>query len=296
MDIDDILFQMKLKIWDEPIAFPKFTGCLRRLDPSFSDGQLKMLFDKLKGQDGKIDIQVMLSNFAGTVHDTVDYRHKMFKSLYKEIYKTGLQDELLRQLEAADERNDGRVSPKAIEKILKSLTGSKFTDEELLKFTRQLQKDDDHKVKYIEFMDRITAIGNKEHNPFKSIMQRLAFFLESNKINTAGLIQRLSLDGSPISVSKFTEFLKAKVEKRKNPSELFVYAQYMDVDKDGFINLDDINTCMRNINSQAFFKEAGSSLGKSTFNSQHKFFMSANPASSSLGTQSALSIVSDLGD
>ena len=69
---------------------------------------------------------------------------------------------------------------------------------------------------YIEFMDRMTALGNKEHNPFKSIMQRLVFFLESNKINSTGLLTRLSLDGTPISVEKFSEFLKAKVEKRKS--------------------------------------------------------------------------------
>jgi len=41
-------------------------------------------------------------------------------------------------------------------------------------------------------MDRMTALGNKDHNPFKSIMQRLEFFLETNKINVVGLVKRLS--------------------------------------------------------------------------------------------------------
>ena len=50
------------------------------------------------------------------------------------------------------------------------MTGNKFTDDELLKFTRQLHKDADYKVAYVDFMDKMTALGNKDHNPFKSIM------------------------------------------------------------------------------------------------------------------------------
>ena len=50
------------------------------------------------------------------------------------------------------------------------MTGSEFADEELLKFTRQLHKDDNYKVSYVEFLDRMTALGNKEHNPFRTIM------------------------------------------------------------------------------------------------------------------------------
>ena len=37
MDGDDVLFQMKLKGWDEPIAYPKFLLAIRRLDPSFGE-------------------------------------------------------------------------------------------------------------------------------------------------------------------------------------------------------------------------------------------------------------------
>ena len=67
MNVDDILFQMKLKIWDDPLDFNKFEVCLRRLDPSFSDSQCKALFQKLKGPDSKVDIQVFLSNVAGSI-------------------------------------------------------------------------------------------------------------------------------------------------------------------------------------------------------------------------------------
>jgi hypothetical protein len=38
MDADDVLFQMKLNPWDEPLEYPKFLICTRRIDPSFSEG------------------------------------------------------------------------------------------------------------------------------------------------------------------------------------------------------------------------------------------------------------------
>lgn len=41
----------------------------------------------------------------------------------------------------------------------------------------------------------------------------------------------------------------------------------MDVDKDGFISEIDLNTCINNLNSTAFFKNSGEALAKSGFSS-----------------------------
>lgn len=141
------------------------------------------------------------------------------------------------------------MRPKELLRILQQVTDSKYSEEELKKFIRQLQKDDNFKIGYIEFMDRVTAIGNKEHNPLRSLMHRLAFFLEQNSIGAESLVRRLSLDGSPINVNKFAEFLKQKIEKRKSQVDLYCLAQLMDVDKDGFIGAEDLKTCLRSIAS-----------------------------------------------
>ena len=34
---DDLLFKMKLRIWDEPMDFPRLCESLRRLDPTLSE-------------------------------------------------------------------------------------------------------------------------------------------------------------------------------------------------------------------------------------------------------------------
>jgi len=41
-------------------------------------------------------------------------------------------------------------------------------------------------------------------------------------------------------VIKFAEFLKAKVEKRRSMNDLMGYANLMDIDKDGYINEQDL--------------------------------------------------------
>ena len=135
---------------------------------------------------------------------------------------------MLKLLEQSDACNDGRVAPPELERILKLVTGngrSRFTDEVVRKFVRQLTKDTDYKIAYVEFMDRMCALGNKNHNPFKQLVQRLAYFLESNKLTIAGLLRRLgATEAEPVTISKFADFLKAKVEKRKEPVVLFGYA------------------------------------------------------------------------
>jgi len=89
-------------------------------------------------------------------------------------------------------------------------------------------------------------------------VQRLAYFLETNKLTVLSLLRRLGASESdPVSVSKFADFLKSKVEKRKEHGELTRYAKLIDVDKDGYIGEEDLKTCLSNIHSQAFFDNGG---------------------------------------
>ena len=57
-------------------------------------------------------------------------------------------------------------------------------------------------------MDKICSQGNKEHNPFKTIVSRIKFFLESNNLSIEALVKRLQDPVSNlVSVEKFTDFL-----------------------------------------------------------------------------------------
>jgi hypothetical protein len=91
---DDLLFKMKLRIWDLPLDFPKLCEALRRLDPTLSETQLRHLAKVLKNKDNKVEITALLRNLSGQEHETVDFRNKVFRQIYAEIYPQR-EDELL---------------------------------------------------------------------------------------------------------------------------------------------------------------------------------------------------------
>lgn len=81
------------------------------------------------------------------------------------------------------------------------------------------------------------ALGNANHNPLKSIIQRLRYFMESNKVNVNTLLTRLGGSESDlVPADKFVDFLKAKVDKRRDVMEIYQFVAQMDVDNDGKIS------------------------------------------------------------
>jgi Ca2+-binding EF-hand superfamily protein len=72
------------------------------------------LFNKLKNAEQKIDIQVLISNITGTENDTVDFKNKLFKQLYKDIIARGSRKQLLNILESHDDSNDGTIHPEKL--------------------------------------------------------------------------------------------------------------------------------------------------------------------------------------
>lgn len=76
--------------------------------------------------------------------------------------------------------NDGRVEPLGLKAVLKKLITT-VDEDSIDRFIRFLDKDKSGKVKYMEFLHRMGEVSNRDHNPFKSVVQRIAYFIESNK-------------------------------------------------------------------------------------------------------------------
>ena len=83
---DDILFRMNIRIWDNALDFNQFCICLRKLDPSLSESQLRVLAKVLKNRDGKVEVPTLLTNLCGKEFETVDYRNNFFKKIYSQLY------------------------------------------------------------------------------------------------------------------------------------------------------------------------------------------------------------------
>lgn len=95
---------------------------MRRIDPSFSEAQTRHLFDKLMNSSGKVEVQTFLTNVTGQKNETVDYKNKMFRLLYKEIYDKDRSREFLYLLEQKDVNNLGKIAPSDLEEVLSDIT------------------------------------------------------------------------------------------------------------------------------------------------------------------------------
>jgi Ca2+-binding EF-hand superfamily protein len=72
-------------------------------------------------------------------------------------------------LEEADPINDGRVEPAALKLALSKVT-TNIDQETLDRFVRFLDKDTSGKVNYTAFLQRMSEVSNKDHNPFKTVV------------------------------------------------------------------------------------------------------------------------------
>jgi hypothetical protein len=54
---------------------------------------------------------------------------------------------------------------------------SKVDVQTIERFIRFLDKDKSGKVPYMEFLGNMAEVSNREHNPFKSVVDRVAYFL-----------------------------------------------------------------------------------------------------------------------
>ena len=57
----------------------------------------------------------MIANITGTENDTVDFKNKLFKQLYKDIIARGNRKKLLNILESHDDANDGKINPENLQ-------------------------------------------------------------------------------------------------------------------------------------------------------------------------------------
>ena len=204
-------------------------------------------------------------------------------------------------MQDADESNVGLISATALLNVLKMVV-TKLNDTELERFVRFLDKDKVGRINYMDFLGKVCKVSNKNHNPFKSVVNRLSYFLKQNNISAGALLKRLAA-ASPLNTSAapgiigiptdlFAEFLKQKVEKKRQLNELVKYSNMMDVDKDGFVTEADIETCIKNLPNMAFFRNGGVALAQSTFNAQNKIF----PQGSRLTKEKAAAVCKQIRD
>ena len=114
---DDLLFQMKLRVWDDALDKVAFHKAMRNLDPSISDMQIKAIFASLKNDKLVVPVCDLVRNFTGLPYATVDYRNEVFKKVYAEIYPIK-EEQVIQLMQEADESNVGMIKAQALLTVL----------------------------------------------------------------------------------------------------------------------------------------------------------------------------------
>lgn len=163
---------------------------MRNLDPSISDVQIKAIFASIKNDSSEVPICDLIRNFTGQPYETVDYRNNVFKKVYTEVYPHN-EEKVIQLLQDADETNVGLISAQALLNVLSKVV-RKLSHDELERFVRFLDKDKLGKINYMDFLNKMCKVSNKNHNPFKSVVSRLSYFLKQNSISSVALLKRLA--------------------------------------------------------------------------------------------------------
>ena len=94
-------------------------------------------------------------------------------------------------MQEADETNVGLIKAQALLNVLIKVIKN-LSHTELERFVRFLDKDKLGRINYMDFLGKVCKVSNKNHNPFKSLVSRLSYFLKQNNISAGALLKRLS--------------------------------------------------------------------------------------------------------
>lgn len=268
---DELLHKMKLRIWDDSLSLSQFNKCMRELDPTLTDAQLKGMGAQMKDKTNKVPIFTLLHNLVGGEFETYDFRNRIYKRIYSEVREQRKEEALRKAFSKHDKQNDGTLGVMELKRAFMEVIQS--VDEiSVEKFIKFLEKDKKGRISYTELLDKMNDLSNKEHNPFQQVIRRIKYFMNQNRMDNSALLKRLSTQeqregayhtGSVVSVDYFGRFLKSKIDKKREESELMRFATMMDIDQDTFIDINDLNTCLGNLQNDAFFSNNGEQLAQS---------------------------------
>ena len=123
-----------------------------------------------------VEIPVLVANLTGEDQETVDFRNKMLALIYQHLQRTGQEKRLMKLFEELDETSDGSLDPHDFKKALRKVNLD-TPNIDLEQFIRFLEKTKKRRIDYLKFMNMVKLKGNKNYNPFKTVVQRLAVFM-----------------------------------------------------------------------------------------------------------------------
>ena len=238
IDKEDLLIKLNAQS-KQRLSIEEMAEALRRMDPTITLSNAVNMARVAAGSKSYIDVQDFLAQLSQEPEEFQgNWKEQILRKIQNKV--KGNLNELRKILEDADYKNTGKLDlVKFQESIFKANLG--LDSVEIERLGRVLDRKNNLKVDYNEFLDNLEGPFLPPQDPLKSTAARLQVFLRQNELSANQLLKKL---GIRVSVEKFSSFLKKKVQKKYSEQLLNEVAEKFDVNKDGFIDIYDLTAIL----------------------------------------------------
>jgi Ca2+-binding EF-hand superfamily protein len=237
LNTEDLL--IKMNIGDkQKLTVEDLSKTLLKLDPTLTTGKAIELARGTIGNKSTVEVQDLFVQLSQGVFEYAgDWKEQILKRIQANISEN--PDRLRREFEKADTKHVGKLALADFQDCLFRMKLG-LQDIEIERLARILDRQDTHFIDYNDFLDKLQG-PSIPLDPLRNCIQRLLVFIRQNNLTPAKLIRKL---GSPVSVSDFADFLSLKVNKKAERNILLDIATKMDLNRDGYIDLEDLSATL----------------------------------------------------
>ena len=235
IDKEDLLIKLNAHS-KQRLSIEEMAEALRRMDPTLTVTNAVNMARSAAGSKGYIDVQDFLAQLSQQPEEFQgNWKEGILRKIQVKV--SGSVDRLRKILEEADYKNIGRLDLVKFQECI-SQAGLGLDSIEIERLGRVLDRKNNLMVDYNEFLDNLEGPNLPPQDPLKSTAARLQMFLKQNDITANHLLKKL---GAKVSIrANFSSFLRKKVHKKFPPEFLDEIAEKFDVNKDGFIDINDL--------------------------------------------------------
>ncbi|OMJ89166.1 hypothetical protein SteCoe_8712 [Stentor coeruleus] len=234
IDKEDLLIKLNAQS-KQRLTVEEMSEALRRMDPTLTLTNAVNMARSAAGAKGYIDVQGFLAQLSQQPEEFQgNWKEQILRKIQNKI--KGDVPSLRRILEEADEKNTGKLELVRFQEcIYKADLG--LDSIEIERLGRVLDRKNNLKVDYNEFLDNLEGPFLPPQDPLKTTASRLQVFLKQNELTANQLLKKL---GTRVKVQKFADFLMRKVQKKFSQELANEVADKFDVNKDGLVDINDL--------------------------------------------------------
>jgi len=240
LSTEDLLIKMDIGN-KQRLSAEELAAVLQTMDASLSAMKAVEIASVATHRHGYVDVQSFLHSLSQEVPPYEgDWKTHIYKRIQDKI--KGKPQELRAKFEQADTRHSGKLGLADFQDcVYRAEVG--LEPLEIERLARVLDRDNSHQIDYTDFLAHLKGPNLPPPDPLKLLTERLLIFLNQNAMTPATLLKRLGGRATP---QAFADFLALKVQKNLARNTLLEAACKLDLNQDGFIDLEDLTAALSN--------------------------------------------------